>query len=387
MILLSSGVPLLWPMKPARNLVSESAKGREMTAALLHLNDTERSTLFEREKLRLLAEPLDVTALNNLAILKSLAGDKSAADAFLQEASNRTWYDPLAQFSAIQSSLAISDYEHAFKHLDGLLTSSPNTAENVLPLILPVLSDGAAIKTMSNVLKRNPPWRESFIAWLSSKDPQATISYQLLVAMRANGLPNTEDELRLVIRQMVATKQFERAYYIWLDSLDANSLVKVRGLFDGQFSLPAQNLFFDWNLTSPANSTVHIVNDAEGLQKLRLEFYKMDHYFNGVFQYLRLSPGTYAIGGEWSSHDFMAAEGLVWQMSCLDDSKILGTSEHFKTSAAETKFAFNATVPAQDCATQKLELESASILALELSLDGEISFSNMRLELAGSAEQ
>jgi len=386
MLAMVAGVALFWPSKPARNLVAESANTQEMTAALLQMGDAEKLALVAREKQRMIAEPLDISALNNLAILKNLSGDKSGADLLLQEASNRTWHDPLAQFSAMKSGLAAADYERAFKHLDGLLTTLPNSAETVLPLVLPALDDEAALKALSNVLKRNPPWRNSFTAWLKSKDQQATISYQLLAAMRRDGLPDSDVELRQVLEQMMAAKLYERAYYVWLDSLDPNSLLKVRGLFDGQFSLPARNLFFDWNLTSPANSTVHITDDAAGRQKLRLEFYKMDNHFNGVFQYLRLSPGSYQIGGDWAAHDLKASEGLVWQISCVEVAKILGASQRFKEPSTEAKFTFKLTVPTESCATQKLELVSASNLALELSLDGDISFSNLNLELAGTVK-
>jgi hypothetical protein len=53
----------------------------------------------------------------------------------------------------------------------------------------------------------------------------------------------------------------------------------------------------------------------------------------------------------------------------------------------QSSFTFLITIPADGCATQRLDLVSASALTLDLPLDGEIFFSDLSVTQAGETGQ
>ncbi|MEO9166960.1 MAG: hypothetical protein ABI230_01015 [Aestuariivirga sp.] len=380
-------VAIVWPTKSSRLLIEDEKTPSLVLAALTHLSTDQYKVLVQRERKRLRDEPLDITALNNLAILDRISGNNEEATALLLEASSRTLHDPLAQFTAMKNGIDRADYVTAFRHFDGLLTTLPAAASEVFPMVAPILADNGAVDAMAAELARDPPWRRKFLDYLDKGNTASTISYQLIVAMRKSGAQGTGADLQAILSKLMNAGQYDQAFYIWLDSLDPAELLKVGGLYDGDFTLPTGNRYFDWNIYPPPNSTVTIMASKSGRGQLRLEFAKSEAAFDGVFQFLRLTPGNYNFVGNWGSNGFTAVQGLVWRLKCVESGALAGESEHFKTSVVQSSFTFTVTIPANGCSTQRLDLVSASVLTLDLPLDGEIFFSDLSVTQASDANQ
>ena len=380
-------IAIVWPAKPPRLLIEDAKTPSLILAELTNLPTDQYKILVQRERERLRDEPLDITALNNLAILDRISGNNKEATALLLEASSRTLHDPLAQFTAMKDGIDRADYVTAFRHLDGLLTTLPTAANEVFPMIAPTLTDNNSVDAMAAELARNPPWRRTFLDYLNKGDTASTLSYQLVVAMRKAGVQGTGSDLQAILSKLVNAAQYDQAFFIWLDSLEPAELSKVRGLYDGDFTLPAANRYFDWNIYPSPNSTVTITAGKSGHGQLRLEFVKSEKAFDGVFQFLRLTPGNYNFVGNWGANGFTAVQGLVWRLKCAESGALAGESEHFKTSVVQSGFTFTVTVPADGCVTQRLDLINASALTLDLPLDGEIFFSDLSITQAGETGQ
>jgi hypothetical protein len=74
--------------KPAttRDLIDTTLKPEVAAKALIALSPESRAALILREADQLLHEPLDLLALSNLSVLKSLNGEQKTADAMVLEA-------------------------------------------------------------------------------------------------------------------------------------------------------------------------------------------------------------------------------------------------------------------------------------------------------------
>ena len=371
--------PLFWPVRPDRTLGPLDKSQTEAISGLPSLTPEQRSSLKARERQRLIAEPLDLTAFNNLALLENAEGNRAQVDALLLEASRRSMRDPLAQFAAMQQGLEKADYVNAFRNLNGLLTVVPKVSQDTFPLVYQKLDDPKAIAALASALNSNPAWRLPLFQWLTKNDKDFGITYDLISVLRASGGHESISELQTLTAQLITLKNYDKAYYLWLDSLDVSALALVSGIFDSKFTQVPKNLYFDWNIIPTENVTINIGYGSASDQQssLRLDFSLATKKFQNVYQFLRLTPGNYILGGEWQAHNFGGGEGLVWSLSCMEVSKTIGTSTRFKTSMPPTPFKFKVTVPSTGCDTQFLILTSASDLVLEQALDGEIVFNEV----------
>jgi hypothetical protein len=372
------------PLRAPRNLIGEALDQGEAAKRLAALSEGTRKGLMQREAKRLREEPLDATALVNLWVLKNLDGDEPGSRPFALEAAKRSLRDPMAQLVAIRANLEKKDLAQAFQHLDGLLTSNPEMDQEIYPSILQLLASNDAVAKLSRVLKRNPPWRNPFLIWLIRNDSSGQIAFRVFSEIRKAGGIVADGELRAYLAWLLQQKSFEKGYFVWLDSLDERALLKVAGIFDGQFDLDSHNLSFDWNIDQPANAEISISqrSDAPGNRNLRLQFYNSSKPFGHVYQYLRLRPGKYTLAGEWSANNFSGPAGLQWKLTCAERSGLIGQSEDFNHSAPWSAFTAEFEVPDNECQTQLLRLQSASDAVLDVKLDGEIRFDNMSVQLA-----
>jgi hypothetical protein len=374
------------PLRVPRNLIDEVTDKGVAAKKLADLTVEARRALMQREVKRLRDEPLDATALVNLWVLKNLDGDEPGSRPFALEAAKRSLRDPMAQLVAIRANLENKDLAQAFQHLDGMLTSNPEMDQELYPSILQLLGSNDAVAKLSMVLKRNPPWRNPFLIWLIRNDSSGQIVFRVFSEIRKAGGIVADGELRAYLAWLLQQKSFEKGYFVWLDSLDERALLKVAGIFDGQFDLDSHNLTFDWNIDQAANAEISISQraDAPGNRNLRLQFYNSSKPFGHVYQYLRLRPGKHKMTGEWSANNFSGPAGLQWKLTCAERSGEIGQSEAFNHSAPWSAFTAEFEVPADECQTQLLRLQSASDAVLDVKLDGEVRFDNMSIQPNGN---
>jgi hypothetical protein len=377
------------PLRESRDLVEENVAAGNEAEVLANLDAAKRQNLQLREEGRLKKEPLDASALVNLWVLIGLDGNEKDAQPFALEASQRSLRDPMAQLVAVRAYLEKKDLKQAFHHLDGLLTANPEMYQSTYPSVLSLLGTSEAVAALADVLKRNPNWRNPLLLWLIRHDTSNQITFRLFGEIRKAGGEIYDGELRSYLAWLLQQKANEKAYFVWLDTLDQTQLLKVSSIFDGQFDLDARNLSFDWNIDSFANADISIAQrpDASGNRNLRLVFYNSNNSFGHVYQYLRLQPGKYVINGEWSASNLVGGAGLRWRLTCVEKSAMVGQTQAFNQSSPWTAFTSEFEVPGDGCQTQFLRLQTASDAVLDAKLDGELRFDNMRIEPVPSVGQ
>jgi hypothetical protein len=381
--LVFEGLPMLLG-RPERSLVDPGLEGEAVAKALSLLKQDQRIVLMKREKDRIKAEPLDRSALNNLSLLESLADNTGAAEAYALESSTRTLRDVQSQISALRLYLIKKNYAKAMFHLDGILVSEPELGPKLYPSVASLLGDEEAAVHLAKTLNRNPPWRSGFFAWLNANGADDQASFKIFNLLRKQGGAVSNSEVLGYLQKLVTSKNYERAYFVWLDSLDQAALRKVGNVFDGGFDGEAKNQYFDWTFYAFANGEISIVpkRDDPKERVLRLSFYNSTEMFGHVFQYLRLKPGAYRFAGEETANDLEAVGGLRFVVSCADTGAVLSGSSVFLDTTPWQPFSFNLNVPTEGCTTQILRLQSASSAVLDAKLDGEILFDNITITSA-----
>ena len=364
------------------NLISGNKTAEETQKALLSLNQNEVENLIQREKGRLHAEPLSLTTLSNIALLESLLGKSDLATDFSLEAANRSLRDPYTQLSAAQSYLQKNDFPEAFLHIDALLSSQPQLGVRIFPFIGPLLDNPAVPPVLAKTLVSEPPWRKSFINWLAEDDVTGQRTFALLSAIKQTGGSVATAETRAMIGKQINLKNFDQAYFYWLDSLDISELAHVGNIYDGRFTLEPGNQFFDWNILPAPNVDTTIVPATDKTQgrELHITFLNNLETYGHVFQYLHLSPGSYVVSGNWSAPSLVTSGGLLWRLSCVETAASIGNSKTFLTPSSTESFDFTFLIPESDCDFQVLRLAAASTAILDAKIDGELRFGQLRIE-------
>ena len=362
--------------QPERDLVNPGLEGDAITKALTSLTEHQRAALMKREMERIKTEPLDRSALDNLSLLESLSNNTSQAEAFALESASRTLRDVQSQLSVLNLYIVKKDYAKAMYHLDSILVSDPQLAPSLFPGVVANLEDDNSMNQFAKTLNRNPPWRGEFFTWLNANDKSDELTFKIFNQLRKQGGEVTTFETLDYLRKIISRRDYDRAYFVWLDSLDPFALRKVGNIFDGDFDLEAKNLYFDWTLYPLVNSEIGIVarrNDPTN-RALRLAFYNSTEMFANALQYLRLRSGSYLFTGQEAANGFKTVAGLKLFVFCVDSGALLGESIAFRDSAAWQNFSFEFKVPDEACQTQVLRIQSASPAVLDAKMDGEVLF-------------
>jgi hypothetical protein len=372
--------------KPAtsRDLIDTTLKPEVAAKALIALSPESRAALILREADQLLHEPLDLLALSNLSVLKSLNGEQKTADAMVLEAARRSLRDAQTQVSAIRLSLTANDYEKAFYHFDGLLTSQPEIATSAFQALLGIPKRSEVARAMANLLLRDPPWRNAFMNWVATADPSGLLAYEIFNNLKKRDGKVQDWEIRTYFANQFIFKNHERAYFVWLDSLTNEELKKAGGIFDGDFDLKPRNLLFDWTIDPISNVDVGVAARPEDVKNksLRLLFFNSTKPFGHVYQFLRLPAGKHTFNGEWTASNLRTPAGLFWTLSCIEGGGQVMQSESFAQSAPWSRFKVEISIPEANCQTQMLRLVTASNAVLDAAIDGEIRFDSLKISSA-----
>ncbi|MFO0991287.1 MAG: hypothetical protein U1E67_05090 [Hyphomicrobiales bacterium] len=353
-----------------------------VAAALKSISPSERQALRERETEVLRNNPLDPIALKTLSNVWRAEDDGERAEALAILAGNRSLRDLPAQAEVLDILLKRKDFAAALYRLDALMRAQPARLPDLIKIAaLFAESDESRPALVAEILK-DPPWRQALMNAIIAGANGPAVTYSVIAQMRKSGAQATRSELRELIAKLIANKDFETAYFVWLDSLSQAELRKAGNLFDGGFELDPQNLLFGWNFDKLRNTDIRIVprSTSSADRMLRIEFINTRERFQHVSQMLRLPPGRYELTGDMKAERLVTDVGLVWRLYCLgtEQRPIAATGKLF---AASTWAQFDATfeIPSEDCTAQTLRLEVDSRAALDQLISGQVYFDNLQI--------
>jgi hypothetical protein len=116
------------------------------------------------------------------------------------------------------------------------------------------------LPALTKVLAASPPWRRNLISFLAQEPQGWAVMQRLFESLRKAGDETPASEMRLLLSSLESQGNFEQAYFVWLDSLDASGLARVQNVYDGGFDMEPQGLFFDWTLRRVKNAQIDILN-------------------------------------------------------------------------------------------------------------------------------
>jgi hypothetical protein len=326
-------------------------------------------------------EPLNRTGIEALAVVRSLQGYTSSAEKLMLSAADLSFRNSSIQFSAMVQLLTHKNYTKALYHADGLLRAHPEMADYVFPVFSKLLVDKIFLKELSNTLALQPAWRGSFLTHLAEKGGGAKAIYVVLAALKQGKSPITDDEQRKLIGLFVNDKNYESAYFTWLDMLDERGLQRVNSVFDGDFDLEPRYMYFDWSMGGLVNTRIRIVprpgNQLD--RNLSIDFFNETRRFGNVRQFLRLAPGSYQMNYELMARDLKTDGGLVWRVRCLEVNTDLGVSKLHLDSGPWATYSFKFIVPPKGCNTQSLTLETKSYAPLDAKISGQMNIDNVSI--------
>lgn len=368
--------------RDARILPPGAAQGSAVDSLRL-MSPPERRTLIAREQAALRNDPLDRTALKNLIVLWRSQDEAEMAERLAVLAGDRSLRDLRAQAEVLDILLARKDYAAALYRLDALMRAQPERKPDLIKIAALFAEADESRPALVAAISGNPPWRQDLITSIMNGPNGPAIAYGIFSELRKNGKHASYAELRALISKLIARRDYDTAYFVWLDFLSPQELRKAANVYDGAFELDARNMLFGWNFEKLKNTDIRLVPRSTSTtdRMLRVEFMNPSERFQNVSQILRLAPGLYNFSGEMKAERLETEVGLVWRIYCMGEKEnvIAATGKLFASSTwAPIELPFE--IPAENCAAQRLRLEVASRSALDHRITGQVYFDNFQIK-------
>jgi hypothetical protein len=333
-------------------------------------------------ELALANDPLNARGLSLLGQLAHMAGDEAAVANFLRAAAVRSLRESAAVYWLMQASYDNRDYATALYCADALLRTSSQVSEYVMPVLLGMAESAQGRNDLKSAVLNNPPWRSNFLTAYAqyASDPRASL--ELILATRETPTPPTTIDLTNYLNALIGRKQYELAYYAWLQFLPPEQLSSTGFLFNGSFEIAPTGLPFDWVISEGTGVTIDIVPrpDRDGQRALLIEFGYGRVEFRGIEQLTALPAGAYEFRAKYKG-DILGKRGLVWRVACVDaPSPPIGESPMVtgaSPSWQDIKFSF--IVPDRNCRAQHVRLHFDTRMSSEQLISGSILYDELSI--------
>lgn len=333
---------------------------------------------------QLTINPTDLTQLLRLSALASANGDQSQSEALTLLAANRSHDDARLQANALQIELKRKDFSAALNRIDTLFKTAPELTGDLLKTLIRFAQNAESFPALVTKLIEKPEWRTQFILALTAdKTIDAPVLYSVFSELRKGQSGETPYEMRFVLARLLDDKQYDKAYFMWVDSLSDLQLKKAGTIFDGGFELPIDNLFFSWSIVPMPNVEARTVARAPGSTDmvLRLDFSPARTPYENVSQILRLSPGAFKLSYEAKADNLKTSNGLVWRLYCLGQTPIkIGETPRLVGSQPWGRYSIDFQIPEQDCAQQVMRLYLDAPTPLDAQVEGSASFDSFSID-------
>ncbi|MBB5751897.1 tetratricopeptide repeat protein [Prosthecomicrobium pneumaticum] len=350
---------------------NDSEAHARLASGALAQGDAERSSLegiAEDARAALLADPLERSAWQSLAIAADLGGDEARAEALIEVAARRSRRDPLAEMWLLRREVALGRYSDALAHADALLRTNPRLRAPVTEVLLPFLGDPKAEPGLVDLLVANPPWRATFLGDVGAKAPPERL-FGLLQAIGARGTAPSGTEIRMVLDRFIGAGRYQVAFLAWLSFLPQDQQPDWRYIQNGDFEAPISGQPFDWTIGEIRGAATGRVEEADGNHVLRVEFAGTRVPYRQVGKLLLLPPGSYRLTGREMADGLVTERGLAWHIVCADgDRREIAATPLLVGTVSWRSFEILFDVPQEGCTAQSLRLE----LAVKATLDQEV---------------
>ena len=173
-------------------------------------------------------------------------GEVERAERIFHVAAAHLPIDLVAHSWLYDRALAKGELLAALAELDILLRGRPFMTPRIGPSVEALIGatpEGEA--GFGRLLSTSPPWRSSFLAYLSSNLKDVDALVRLFGQLQISVAPATVDEMRPYLYRLVREGRFDQAYLGWFNHLPADRLSHLGLLYNDRFQYPVSNLPFD----------------------------------------------------------------------------------------------------------------------------------------------
>ena len=349
--------------------------------AVAKLTVGQRQMLADFERQAFLAEPLSENGLSNIAILALADGDRILAERIFALAAAQNARNFTTNSFVIDALLAKEQFSAALERIDGLLRAQSLPNDRLFSTLTAMARTDAGMTPILELLANTPPWRDKFFNFAGTDSANQDVLYAIFVKMRSKGLSISDKEIRNYLKNLIDHGKIDRAYFVWLDLLNEKQLANVRLLYDGEFSTPLQNQFFDWTTKDLPGVSITRVMRPGGRddQALLVDLMMAKPNMNLVEQILLLPVGNYQLSGDVNVKNYHSKPELQWQLRCAEKTSALAVLSSTVGSEGWAKSDAQFTLPAQDCFYQKLVLRAVGSNSKLDAMSGQIYYDKLRI--------
>lgn len=290
------------------------------------------------------------SAAGILGIVRAQQGDLRHSQALISYAMTVSRRDLPTLIWAIEAAVQRGDINQALQHYDVALRVSPTAPTLLFPILATAAEDRAIRQPLVQLLRKNPPWKNSFVDYLGTKAPDLAASHDVLIALYSARTPLPASPVNLLIQRLVEVDDDARAWSLYRSANPGASRLGVR---NGDFSYaPDIPTAFDWRVEQGDGANAVIVPRAGG-GALELE---AGGDYGGIVarQLLLLSPGAYTIQVRGGAAEGASFGQSVAEVVCLPSrQKVVSVGLPNLPSSSTRAAVFR--IPAQ-CSKQALEL-------------------------------
>lgn len=378
-----SRLPEIWQPERDLGVLSEQNIEKDKGASLGVLPVAERDRLIRREMDVLRSRPLDEAAHRNLALLSLVPPMSPSARQLILNLARHSMRNPAIQMAAMGVLIESGNLTETAYRIDAVLRSNPDLQEQIFPILVQNFSGKEGVKALVDTLAQDPDWRLAFLGYLANQPNTEKLCIEVLRGLKSTKLPPKILELRYIFGYWIkATGNYERSYFVWLDQLTDGDLRFVKGVYDGEFSSEPKGLYFDWNISNSRNGRASLkLKPGSGVDRsLLVDFLANKEPFSQVNQYLKLSAGSYKLSYDAMSKNIEAEAGLVWRVACLDKPLQVAESPALKSPMPWIRQGVEFNIPAENCSTQLLSLETKARQGLDTAINGQVHYDSIAID-------
>lgn len=287
----------------------------------------------------------------------------------------------LALLRMIQIEMAHGTGLSGIQRIDPLLRRWPDQAPAVAKLLQPLASGGAGYDGLVEVLRRGPPWRRILLEALSTSPAGLALTQALAESLLGAGSPLTDQDVVLSVYALLARKEVENAYSLFLAVRAAEPGIADGYVHDVGFRQAGGPLPFQWRVRDIPGVTQSFSSDAPGASGALIRFAAEPVVKIGLEQMVLLGPGRYRLSAETSASQAVLPKGLFFVVQCVEGERSLLKLALPPGSYERRQLEADFSVPDAGCPLQVLRLRTNAIAgSWKNPYSGQIKLHEVRIE-------
>ena len=360
---------------------ASNAKASYLKARTLEATDPQLSEQFIYRALD--ANPADVRPLAILAPIEAQRDNQVVADQLINIASTKMPANKSLHLRAASYWIEQRNLEKALDEWHKALTIAPGLGNQLFPVFQKVLENADIQAFLLPYALQPPVWWDGFVAYVTSNTKQSSSTLLLYSMRRQSETPLSADERRYLVKRAIADTNWQQAYLMWVEGLDASRRANLAGVFDGSFEYVRDKEPFGWQLSSTryTKTSARPAFGVHGQSALMIKFNNEEFRYRHLYQRILLPAGDYSFTVNKRTRKLTGRGRLKWFVYCSEGNRITGESRPLLPSMEWEEMKFDFSIPEDAaCSSQVLRLETIGKHAFDHKLSGELWLDDLRIE-------